>query len=135
MAIGGSGIATPASLQDTQRVFAREHTMALPHATPGQVLDVRPLGEKLLTGKTAALFKSHHLEVMRLVLHAGKALRPHKVPGEITIHCLEGALSVDVDGRASRLEAGELVFLAGGAPHSVMALTDASALVTIALRP
>lgn len=109
--------------------------MALPHAIPGQILDVRPLGENLLTGKTAALFKSHDLEVMRLVLRAGKVLPPHKVPGEITIQCLEGVLSVDVDGSTSRLEAGELVFLAGGAPHSVMALTDASALVTIALRP
>lgn len=109
--------------------------MALPHATLGQVLEVCPLGEKLLTARTAALFKSHDLEVMRLALHASKALPLHKVPGEITIHCLEGPLSVDVDGSTSGLEAGELVFLAGGAPHSVMALIDASALVTIALRP
>lgn len=108
--------------------------MALPQAIPDQVLEVRTLGENLLTGKTAARFKSHDLEVMRLVLHAGKALPPHKAPGEITIHCLEGVLSVEVDGSTSQLEAGELVFLAGGASHSVMALTDASALVTIALR-
>jgi len=108
--------------------------MALPHAIPDQVLEVRTLGENLLTGKTAARFKSHDLEVMRLLLHAGKALPPHKVPGEITTHCLEGVLSVEVDGSTSQLEAGELVFLAGCASHSVMALTDASELVTIALR-
>jgi 2-polyprenyl-6-methoxyphenol hydroxylase-like FAD-dependent oxidoreductase len=41
--------------------------MALSHASPGQALDVRPLGARLATGKTAALFKSRDLEVLRLV--------------------------------------------------------------------
>jgi quercetin dioxygenase-like cupin family protein len=109
--------------------------MALSHAISGQPLDVRPFGERLVTEKTSALFKSSDLEVMRLVLVAGKSLPPHRVPGEITIHCLEGSLEIELDGRTVSLGAGELVFLAGGAMHGVKALTDASALVTIALRP
>lgn len=109
--------------------------MALPHLTAGQVLSVRALRERLPTEPSAALFKSLDLEVMRLVLLSGRSLPPHKVPGEITIHCLEGVLSVDVDGGSARLEAGELMFLARGATHSVTALSDASALVTIALKP
>ena len=71
---------------------------------------------------------------MRLVLLAGKALPPHKVPGEITIHCLEGSLDVQLDDATVRLEAGELLFLARNAMHGVKAVTDASALVTIALK-
>jgi quercetin dioxygenase-like cupin family protein len=108
--------------------------MALHHASPGQVLDVRPLGSRLSTEKTSALFKSSQIEVMRLVLLAGKAMPPHKVPGEITIHCIEGSLDVELDGVTARLEAGQLLFLAGNAMHGVKAVTDASALVTIALK-
>lgn len=108
--------------------------MALQHASAGQPLDVRPLGVRLSTEKTSALFKSADLEVMRLVLLAGKSLPPHKVPGEITIHCLEGSLDVALDDATVRLEAGQLLFLTGNATHGVKAVTDASALVTIALK-
>lgn len=109
--------------------------MALTHAVSGDLLDVGPLGERLPTQKTAALFKAKDLEVIRLVLVAGRSLPPHKVPGDITIHCIEGQLSVDVDGTPRALVAGELLFLAGDVLHAVTAVTDASALVTIALKP
>ena len=108
--------------------------MALEHAAPGEPRDVRPLGAALADHKTAAIFKSRQLEVMRLVLRAGRKLPPHKVPGEITIHCIEGALLVGLDGGPRRLEAGQILFLQGNAVHDVAAETDASALVTIVLR-
>lgn len=108
--------------------------MAIPHAYPGQPLDVRPFGARLATEKTSALFKSADLEVMRLVLLAGKSMPPHKVPGEITIHCLEGNLDIVLETRTVRLEAGALLFLGRNAVHAVQAVTDASALVTIALK-
>lgn len=109
--------------------------MAMPHALSGDLLDVGPLRERLPTEKTAALFKARDLEVIRLVLLAGRSLPPHKVPGDITIHCLEGRLRVEADGNAKELHPGELMFLAGDVVHAVQALTDASALVTIALKP
>jgi quercetin dioxygenase-like cupin family protein len=108
--------------------------MAIPHALPGQPVDVAPLGARLAGEKTVALFKSEQLEVMRLVLPAGRALPPHQVPGEITIHCLEGRLAVGADGASHVLGAGQLLYLRGGAVHDVKALADASALVTIVLR-
>ena len=108
--------------------------MAMPHALPGDSVDVAPLGPRLSSLKTHALFKSVDLEVIRLVLRAGKSLPSHKVPGELTIQCLEGALDVAVEGRSEVLRAGQLLYLAGGVPHAVRALEDASALVTIALR-
>lgn len=108
--------------------------MALPHAQPGQAIDVGPLGAGLAQGKTAALFKSADLEVMRLVLLAGRSLPPHGVPGEITIQCIEGAIDVTVDGRSHVLQAGQLLYFAGGVRHGVTALQDASAIVTVALR-
>jgi len=86
-----------------------------------------------MSEKTVALFKSAELEVMRLVLAAGKAAPPHKVAGEITIQCIEGRLDVTIAGASHVLEAGQLLFLAGGVVHGVTALQDSSALVTIAL--
>lgn len=108
--------------------------MAIEHARPGQPVDVSPLGPRLAGEKTVALFKGAQLEVIRLVLRAGKALPPHKVDGEITIHCLEGRLAVGAGGSRQVLAAGQLLYLDGGALHDVQALEDASALVTIVLR-
>jgi quercetin dioxygenase-like cupin family protein len=108
--------------------------MAIPHARPGQAIEVQPLGARLAHEKTVALFKSKDLEVMRLVLLAGKSLPPHRVPGEITVHCIEGSIDVTVDGQSHVLHAGQLLYLAGGVMHGVTALRDSSALVTVALR-
>ena len=107
--------------------------MAIVHAQPGQPVNVSPLGPRLRGEKTVALFKSQELEVIRLVLPAGKALPPHQVPGEITIHCLEGRMAVGADGTQHMLGAGQLLYLGGGVLHDVTALEDASALVTIVL--
>lgn len=109
--------------------------MAIPHAKPGQVIDVAPLGPALSQATTIALFKADHLEVMRVVLRAGKSLPPHKVAGDITVQCIEGRLDVQADGQSHVLGGGQLLYLPGGVVHSVTALEDASALVTVALRP
>jgi quercetin dioxygenase-like cupin family protein len=108
--------------------------MAIDHARPGQAIDVRPLGSNLPAHKTTALFKSEDLEVMRLVLVAGKSLPAHKVPGEITVQCIEGALDVTAEGTSHLLRAGQLLHLSGGVLHGVTALDDSSALVTVALK-
>ncbi|SEK50210.1 Cupin domain protein [Roseateles sp. YR242] len=112
--------------------------MALPHAAPAQPIDVSPLGAALAQTPSSALFKSNGLEVMRLVLPAGKSLPPHKVDGEITVQVLEGEieLSVQRDGgeERQRLGAGQLCYLEGGIVHAVTGVQDASALLTIVLR-
>ena len=108
--------------------------MAIPHARPGQAIEVQPLGSRLAHEKTVALFKSEDLEVMRLVLLAGKSLPPHKVPGETTVHCIEGSIDVTAENHSHVLLAGQLLYLAGGVTHGVTAIQDSSALVTVALR-
>ena len=108
--------------------------MAIRHAEPGEAIDLLPLGAKLPEEKTVALFKSRDLELVRLVLAAGKSLPPHKVPGEITIQCIEGQIEVTTEGKSQVLGAGQLLFLSGNREHGVLALENASALVTIALR-
>jgi len=97
-------------------------------------MDIRPLGARLAQERTVALFKSADLEVMRLVLLAGKSLPPHSVSGEITVQCIEGCIDITADGHSHVLHAGQLLYLAGGIMHGVIALQDSSALVTVALR-
>lgn len=107
--------------------------MAIPHLRAGQPVDVQALGDQLAGSRTHALFKSEQLELMRLVLRAGKSLPPHQVAGEITIQCIEGEIEVTLGEAAHRLGAGQLLYLPGGAVHGVRALSDASALVTLVL--
>jgi quercetin dioxygenase-like cupin family protein len=108
--------------------------MALSHACSGQAVDIRPYGDHLADHMTFALFKSEQLEVMRVVLMAGKSLPPHQVSGEITIQCIEGMLRVDAGGESAVLDAGHMLFLEGGVGHGVVALEDSSALVTLVLK-
>ncbi len=107
--------------------------MALPHLRPAQAVDVRPLGSRLASAKTVALFKSHELEVIRLVLLAGKSFPLHSVAGEVTIQCIEGKLEVATEGANRTLCAGQLLYLSAKVPHAVTAIEDASGLVTIVL--
>ena len=108
--------------------------MAIAHAAPGQLVDVLPLGSQLSEARTSALFKTDELEVMRVVLPAGKTVPAHKVRGEITIHCLEGQVDLMAGGQTQRMKAGQLVWLEGSVDHGLKALQDASLLVTIVLR-
>ena len=107
--------------------------MALTHAYPLDVIDVRPLGPGLRDVVTTSLLKTPALQLMRLVLPAGQGLPEHHVAGAITIHCLEGETVVTTPSRTCHLGAGQLVMLAGGEPHAVRSVTDASVLVTILL--
>jgi len=109
--------------------------MALPHAVPGQVIGVAPLGPLLKGSRTHALFKSRDLEVMRLVLGAGDALPPHRVPGEVTIHCIEGRCEVRLAAGVVALAPGELLLIGANEVHGVAAVSDCSALVTLVLKP
>lgn len=109
--------------------------MALPHAQPGQPVDVRPYGAGIGAAQSIALFKSDGLEVMRLVFPAGHHMPAHQVAGEITIHCLEGSVNVQVgDAPAVLLPAGHLMYVPGGVPHALTAVQACSVLVTLALR-
>lgn len=107
--------------------------MALPHATSGQLIDVRPLGTRMTECMSHALFKTQKLELIRLVLPSGKGMPEHAVSGAVTIQCLEGAIELQAHQTTQTIRAGELVYLAGGEPHSLRATEDASVLLTIVL--
>jgi quercetin dioxygenase-like cupin family protein len=108
--------------------------MAIPHAKPGEALDIRPLGAALARSITTTLVKTATLEVVRLVLPAGKEIPTHRVSGEITVQCLEGRVAFTAGDATQELAAGHLLYLSGGEPHALRSIEDASVLVTILLR-
>ena len=109
--------------------------MALPHARPGQPIDIAPLHEALRTAATHAILKAHALELIRVVLRSGEALPPHQARGELTLQCIEGAVEVTLGDGATAfyLRAGQLVLLSAQCRHAVQALEDSSLLLTLQL--
>ena len=47
--------------------------MAIEHAAPGDLIDVRPLGRRLRETDSRTLIRTTHLEVFRYALPAGKS--------------------------------------------------------------
>jgi quercetin dioxygenase-like cupin family protein len=109
------------------------HLMAMTHAQPLEVVSVAPLGADLAEAKTAAVFKTSHVEVIRLVLPQGKELRQHTAPGEIIVQCLEGRIAFTALGKTTELGPGQLLYLSAAEPHSVRAIESSSVLLTILL--
>ena len=107
--------------------------MALHHASSGEMIDVRPLNDHLSAAITKTLYKSHHLEVFRMILCAGKSMPSHHVVGEVTMQCLEGCIEFAFAGISQRMREGDLICLAGGETHALNAVEDSSVLVTILL--
>jgi quercetin dioxygenase-like cupin family protein len=108
--------------------------MAIPHARPAELVDVRPLGAARTSAQTTTLIKTDSLEVIRLVVPAGKEIGQHAVPGEITVQCLEGRVAFRAGEAERELTGGTLMYLAGSKPHSLRGIEDASLLLTILLK-
>lgn len=93
-----------------------------------------PLGEAYKTATSTTLLKSAGFDLIRLVIPAGKEIPPHRAAGEITVHCVEGHVAFEHDGRAIDLRAGDLLHLCPREIHALKGVTDSSVLVT-RLRP
>ena len=107
--------------------------MALSHSAPGEPVDLRPLGTKLEDARTSTLFKTEAIEVIRMVLPAGKEVPRHDVPGDVMVQCLEGEVVITSDFGETKLSQGFLTYLPGSATHALRAVNDSSLLVTIQL--
>ena len=101
--------------------------------SPDKVLHL-PLGTALRDAKSSTLMKTSGLELIRLVVPAGKEIPPHRAAGEVTIQCVEGLIAFQHDGRAIELHPGEMLHLCPQESHSLKGVEDSSVLVTM-LRP
>lgn len=107
--------------------------MSKPHAGPGEIVNVCPLGAAVSTTKTSSLVKTNSIEVIRLVVPAGKEIPKHKAKGELVVQCLEGKIAFTAFGNTHDLEAGQLFYLPTGEFHSLRGIEDGSLLLTIVM--
>ncbi len=63
----------------------------------------------------------------------GKEIEEHKAKGEIVVQCLEGRVAFTAFGKTQNLEAGKILYLPKGEPHTVKGIENASLLLTVLL--
>lgn len=79
------------------------------------------------------LFKNEGLRIVLIALHAEAELKAHKAPGIITVQVLDGHIRFKTDKQGSELRKGEMLSLHSGITHSVLAVSEAVFLLTIAI--
>lgn len=111
--------------------------MALHHASPGEVVDLglpANAPDQVANQPVArAIVKTDRFEAIHLVLERGGKIPAHKVASEITLHCVQGAVSVTLADRTFALHAGQWVFFGENSVRGIDAITDAVLLMTIML--
>jgi quercetin dioxygenase-like cupin family protein len=103
----------------------RENAMALHHATSGEVI---PLQASI---GTTALVKTPSFETIHLVVKAGESIQAHKVAGAMTLYCIDGAVAVELGGKAVPMGTGHWLYLDPGVPHALRGEADSTLLLTI----
>ena len=109
--------------------------MALHHATSGEKIALQRGDDDIAHFTSVALVKTEHMELIRLVLPVERPIPEHRVDGEVTIVCLEGEIAIDAHDKTTSLQPNEMLYLAGGVPHTIRAVSDAVALMTILMGP
>ena len=107
--------------------------MSVSHARAGEAIRLLPAAGSPHETQTVTLIKTTSLEVIRLVLPAGKKLAQHRVAGEITLQCLTGSATLVTGAGNCELSAGMLTYLTGGQEHSLTTKEDSTLLLTILL--
>ncbi len=103
--------------------------MALPHAQPLDIIDLRPLGADLAPTRSHSLLRTDKLQLMRIVLLAGQGLPTHQQAGEVCLQCIEGLLVVNTSAGDKVLQPGYAIVLPPGAQHALKAEQDSSLMV------
>jgi quercetin dioxygenase-like cupin family protein len=105
------------------------------HACPSPDRVIRLLlGGGLGTAKSTRLLSTGAVELVRLVVPAGRQIPTHRAAGEITVQCLEGRVAFEHEGAVHELLPGDLMHLCPQESHAVTGIEDSSLLVTL-VRP
>ncbi|RFP65116.1 hypothetical protein D0N36_10570 [Hymenobacter lapidiphilus] len=78
-------------------------------------------------------YKTDGLRIVLLALRAGAELKTHTAPGIISVQVLEGHITFTAGPQVAELASGQLLTLHAGIPHSVVAVTEAVFLLTLAV--
>lgn len=105
--------------------------MATHHAEPGEIVDLQTWAADLPKEHTKAIAKTDAMELIRIVLPAGKGMPVHKVPGPVTIQCITGKIAILAMDSTQQLNYNQLIHLKPNEPHSIKAIEDSVILLTI----
>ena len=83
--------------------------------------------------RQATLYKSGTMTVALFLFAHLTRLPPHRANGVVTIQVLDGHLQVSADGKAHDLHAGQMLVLARGVEHDVVAREESRMLLTVNL--
>ena len=97
--------------------------------TTGRIIHL-PLGAAIPRTASATLLETNRLQLIRLVLPSGKEIPAHRVPAEVTVHVIEGHVSLLHDGSEVEMHPGDVLFLCPQELHSLRGLEDSTVLVT-----
>ena len=108
-------------------------------ASPVQVVDLAAAAAGLKAEAHASVSGHRQIAVVRhgpvtiiqFVFDEGGLLKEHRAEGVVTIHVLSGRLQVVVDEESRAVGQGELMALAPGVPHSLLALAPSEMLLTV----
>jgi len=108
-------------------------------AAPVQVVDLAASSAELRAEKHAPVSGHRQIAVVRhgpvtiiqFVFEEGGLLQQHRADGVVTIHVLEGRLKVIVDEESREIGRDELMALAPGVMHSVLAMAPSDMLLTV----
>lgn len=105
--------------------------MATHHASPSEIVDLKTWAQDLPNEHSKTIVKTHEMELARLVFPAGDELPTHRVSGPIVVHCIKGEIEFTAIGETQTLKPGQLLYLMPNEPHTLRAITNAVALLTI----
>lgn len=77
------------------------------------------------------LVKEGPLRLTMVALGAGGELAPHRAPGPVTMHVLEGALTFSAAGKEYPVKARDILVMAPGVEHSARSTAGGVFLLTV----
>ncbi len=100
------------------------------YSLPEQIERIR-LGEGESGRRAESLIRTDQLRVVLVTMREGASLHEHSAPGHITIHVLEGEMTVTVEDDEIKLTPGGMIAIGATVRHAVHAMSDGAFLLTI----
>lgn len=81
-----------------------------------------------------ALYQYGTLTKILFAFDKGSVLEEHSARGVVSIHVLNGHLTVGAEGKTHDLKGGEVLVMAPGVPHDVRAVEESEMLLSVCLQ-
>lgn len=105
--------------------------MAEPIAQPGHAVFLHSLTATDKASRKTTLVKTPQVELIQLIVPAGRDVPTHQAQGEVVVHCLEGRVSLLALEKTYDLQSGQLLHLSCDDQFSIRGIDDASVLLTL----